>query len=1191
MNSDPACPNCGQSIVRPPSLADACPACLATSLLEAEPPPEERPPEAASAPASARFGKYVRTRRLATGGMGEVWKAWDTALGRWVALKFMKEGDPELAGRFAREARTAAQLDHPGIAAVYDVGEDQGKRFIAMEFIEGTTLEAFPRGDRRLLVRLVRDAARAVGQAHEQGIVHRDLKPSNLMVDSPREESGAAGPRVVVTDFGLAKPVVRGPRLTSLGGTGAGTPAYMAPEQARGQETDARTDVYALGATLFELLTGKVPFPGDGVVEILRRVENEPPPSPRRLDRTIDADLETIALKCLEKEPGRRYAAAGAVADDLDRWLEGEPILARPSGPAYRAWKYVRRRWRPAVALGASLVAIASALALSLHRARRLEAWGRAYQQGLEEWDKALRFIADPARRPQALERIARARAGFEEANRVFERAEACVMLGRCLQLEGRGREAEQAWERALRLDPANGPARFDLAKRLLSTYRASRALIPISEDSTLRFIAPPRESSGQDAPRIRAEELLARSPAERAGNDLLNGLLAMGDGDYLRAAGFLSTYVVRESWDAEGMRLLALCRMYLGDFERAAAVLDDSLRLGDDAFGHLLRGLVHVGAGDLGRALISLDLSLACDPASAVAHNARGNVRRMSVGPAAAIEDFSRAIAIDPRYSKAYYNLGSARFALGDMDGALKEYARSIELDPRYALVFAGRGNVLYSRRDFQSAVADYSKAIDLAPELPIAYVGRANAKQQLDDLAGALADYNRAIEIHPRHAAAYAGRGGLRVKLRDLPGALADLNRALELDPGAALVHALRAQTRADAGDLDGAIADYRRALELDPKTDPAGLATALKRRGRFRKEEGDLHGSLEDLDRAIELRAADVEALRWRGGLRAELGDLDGAVDDLARASQWDPGGSRQPLFDLSLRRGDERVGRMLFDEAIADYARAIEIDPKSATPRLRRGLARVGRGDLPGAEEDLTSAIALSPAWAHAYDCRGYTRSLRGDLQGALEDLDRALELDPGSVRARLNRAHVHVARRDWSAAIGDYSRSIEVDPDSVAAHSGRGVARRHTGALEDALADFNRAIELEPRHVNSYIGRGSVWKDKRDYGSAILDFTKAIELDPSRPGSYDWRGLTRRHLGDLDGAIADHTRALELDSTYVLAYLNRALARKQKGEPAAALSDCEKALEIAPEKWPHRAELLRELEGLRKAKKP
>ncbi|MCC6739317.1 MAG: protein kinase [Planctomycetia bacterium] len=364
MGGGRACAKCGGDLELRAG-GSFCPRCALRSAFEDDarviPPASSLPSRGAvpaevlAAPADHRIGRYVRTARLGDGGMGEVWQAWDTELERWVALKFVKGGSGEDVERLRREARTTATLSHPNIAPVFEVGEEGGRHFIAMRLIEGRTMRGWPRGDRAEVVALVRDAARAVAHANDRGIVHRDLKPDNLMV-----ERGPAGAHVWVMDFGLAR-VVSTPSGFSVTGIILGTPAYMSPEQAAGDPADARSDVYSLGATLFDLLTGRPPFEGKSSLDVLLKVRQDDPPRLRELDATLEPDLETIVAKCLEKEAGRRYSTVGEVADELDRWLRHDPIRARPASIAYRARKAIRRHRAP-VAVGAvALVLVVTA--------------------------------------------------------------------------------------------------------------------------------------------------------------------------------------------------------------------------------------------------------------------------------------------------------------------------------------------------------------------------------------------------------------------------------------------------------------------------------------------------------------------------------------------------------------------------------------------------------------------------------------------------------------------------------------------------------------------------------------------------------------------------------------------------------------------------------------------------------------
>jgi WD40 repeat protein/tRNA A-37 threonylcarbamoyl transferase component Bud32 len=304
------------------------------------------------------FGDYELVEEIARGGMGIVFKARNVRLNRTVALKMILAGHLATAAevqRFCTEAENAAQLDHPRIVPIYEVGEHQGYHFFTMKLVEGGNLAdhlgRFAR-DPKAAAELMKGVARAVHYAHQRGILHRDLKPANILIDASGQPH--------VTDFGLAK------RLAGEGGLPSssavvGTPSYMAPEQASGKKVlSTAIDVFSMGAILYELLTGRSPFRADTPFGTLLQVMQKEPTRPSALNRRVDRDLETICVKCLAKEPERRYGSAEALADDLERWLAGQPIQARRVGIAERLIKWARRRKSIAALLAVSGLAIVS---------------------------------------------------------------------------------------------------------------------------------------------------------------------------------------------------------------------------------------------------------------------------------------------------------------------------------------------------------------------------------------------------------------------------------------------------------------------------------------------------------------------------------------------------------------------------------------------------------------------------------------------------------------------------------------------------------------------------------------------------------------------------------------------------------------------------------------------------------------
>jgi tRNA A-37 threonylcarbamoyl transferase component Bud32 len=320
--------------------------------------PPSDSPAPSRGPKVAYFGDYELLEEIARGGMGVVYKARQMSLNRPVALKMILAGEwatPGARQRFRAEAEAAANLQHPNIVAIHEVGEHQGQQYFSMDFVVGKNLAELVRGNPLSAERAasyVKTIAEAVHFAHQRGTLHRDLKPQNVLID--------ADDRPRITDFGLAKRVETDSGLTRTGDV-LGTPSYMPPEQAssRPDEVGPHSDVYSLGAILYELLTGHPPFRGATALDTLCQVIQSPPASLRKLNPDVPQDLETICLKCLEKNPARRYPSARALADELGRFLKHEPIQALPVSAVRKAESWLRHHpW--------TLMAAASLIAMVL---------------------------------------------------------------------------------------------------------------------------------------------------------------------------------------------------------------------------------------------------------------------------------------------------------------------------------------------------------------------------------------------------------------------------------------------------------------------------------------------------------------------------------------------------------------------------------------------------------------------------------------------------------------------------------------------------------------------------------------------------------------------------------------------------------------------------------------------------------
>ena len=627
----------------------------------------------AAAPAEA-LARYRIERELGRGAMGIVVEARDLDLDRRVALKLLSraaELSPDARARFVREARAAARLTHPSIAAVYDANE----AFIAMQLVDGEDLAARPVRDPRVLATLVRDAALAVHYAHSQGIVHRDLKPANLMATSD------VPPRVVVTDFGLAKEIELATEL-SRSGSIVGTPAYMAPEQARGTggAVDARTDVHGLGATLYDQLAGRPPFTGESVIEVLRRVAEDEPPPLASLAPGVDRDLATIAHKCLAKAPGERYASALALAGDLDRWLSGEVILARPPSLAYRARRFLARRQGPVVAALAAAVLALLVVAPFWLQARERRASAERALVLAETVDRAL----DHARALRAGSRPAEAALVLDEATRAAQEfaertdvGRASLFLGRLHAAQGRMEEAARAFDRALELDPGLDEARFErgLARGVLVRQRTR-----------------PGEAPGAEIERLRAAAI-----------DDLSGGEVGGEGN----AGSFSS--LEAAW---GLGLAAWLR---GDLEHAERRCQDVIELDPTHVeARLVLARIATEAGDTGRAMFLA--AEAIDVMGGMGQVYRG---RLQVGSAAIEATWTRLperreVLLDLR--KAASATPTVTFASGALAlEGLEAGARALAAgDPATAL------------RELQAADGHLTRALEAADADPVILAAR---------------------------------------------------------------------------------------------------------------------------------------------------------------------------------------------------------------------------------------------------------------------------------------------------------------------------------------------------------------------------------------------------------------------------------------------------------------------------------
>jgi serine/threonine-protein kinase len=654
---------------------------------------------------------------LGRGGMGVVYKARQLSLNRTVALKMLLSGAYAGAherARFRREAEAVASLRHANIVQVYDVSEHEGRPYFTMEFVEGGNLSQKLAGTpqpARDAAALAATLAEAAQVAHRGGIVHRDLKPSNILL--------AADGTPKIADFGLARHLGGGEGITQTG-TAMGTPSYMAPEQARGKAgtPGPAVDVYALGAILYELLTGRPPFRAETGAETLLQVIHQEPASPAQLNAKVPRDLETICLKCLEKEPERRYATAAALAEDLHRLQRGEPIAARRAGSLERAGKWLRRHPTQSAVLAASLLIavmlVGGSLWLVVQQTRQRDA---------TEVDlKELAALQEGARWTEARIALARAMARLGDSGPGDLRAR-LVQAQRDLDLvikldeirlkrATRGElifyktQADQAYQEAFQ--KANLGSVHDDAASVAAAVRASAvhaALVAALDDWAM---------SVTDKKRL--DWLL--QVARQAGPD---------------PQGWRQRILDPAAWDNPAALADLAQTVPQGQAVSLLLALGERLRDGGGDVTLFLKRVQKEHPADfwanliLGNAILQwapqeaggyYRASLASRPGAAVGYCAVGDALRLQNALLEAIDYYKKALELDPKYSRAYSNLGLAVQAQGRLDDAIDCYRKAVDLDPDYGWAHHNLANALLDKGRLDEAYDHYQQVIRVDPK-----------------------------------------------------------------------------------------------------------------------------------------------------------------------------------------------------------------------------------------------------------------------------------------------------------------------------------------------------------------------------------------------------------------------------------------------------------------------------------------
>ncbi|ATB43721.1 hypothetical protein CYFUS_009201 [Cystobacter fuscus] len=1116
-----------------------------------EAPPTQRPGSASGEPSSSEpvfplpnWDRYQAVRFLGQGGMGQVFLAYDPRLRRNVALKFVRDDAPDLAQRFLSEARAQARVHHERVCEMYEVGEIQGRAFIAMQYVNGHHLGQLAREltlEQKLLV--MRDVAEGVHAAHRAGLIHRDLKPSNILVE--RSEDGGLKPYVM--DFGLARDWHAEHTAT---GDVLGTPHYMAPEQARGEvgKLDRRVDVYSLGATLYQVLTGVPPFTAGNALELLSRIQTEEPRPPRRLEPDIPLDVEAIVLKCLEKERSARYDSARALAEDLERFLSGEPVHARRAGPGYRLGKKLRKH-RLVVGLGSlALTGVLLALgqaALTRHEVALRERLAQRFTERVERIEAQARYSAlsplhdtRPDRHAlregmKALEEDIRMGGAAAEAPGHYAVGRTLLALG---DPEGALARLESAWKGGYH----ESRVAYALALALSQLYQEQLQEVEWMKDTTQREA---RRRELEQRYRDPALAYLKQSQGSEAPSPhYVAALLAFHEGRHEQALKELETMGTTHPWFHEAhllrgniLEARAVQRRNQGDragartdLEAALGAYTTAAAIGESdpavhrslAWSHLGSLLLELyGPGELQphyeRGMEALSHALTADP-----EDIKSQVQRARFLFRMAEFRMQKGGEVMPLLEEG---LATARTALSLAHGDIRAQTTLGHLLRLWARYRQEHGED--PREQLRQAVEAFepvaSKGRDYTFQLELGQVFKVWADYEEQSGGESLGHRDRAIQAFLAATTLDAKRPEGWVNL-----GMAYFKRA----------------THARAVDADVDLERAREALERARSIDAGnpvpyhyGAQVHEWRARRMYNRDGDTEPD-QELERAIAL---------YRQGLaiNARLVQMHNALGGalLLRAERtWEKGGNAFPLLDEA-QAAFEQARLMAPQQGFADNNMG-EVYAQRALYLRRRG-------------EDPSASV-----------------------KAALEHYAHALERIPKQAQFRANMAKVHHTQAVWALEQGK-------DPSP---------------SLDRASEALNQALELNPRMGYALRYQGEVqavrarWLARKeqargtDFEQAARFFQQAIEVNPEWQESsllatgllsQEWATWLARTGGDpipvlreglrrLDQVLAAHPHQAQAHA--VRAHLMLTLAKRLDSpqEREARGSEARKELDLA-----------------------
>jgi eukaryotic-like serine/threonine-protein kinase len=1225
-------------------------------------------PRSAEMPAQngATLGRYQLQGEIARGGMGAILKGRDADLGRDLAIKVLLEShqrNPEVVSRFIEEAQIGGQLQHPGIAPVYELGtfpEPDRRPYFAMKLIKGQTLAALLAerkdrvgrgspdpalpateglhsvpGDLHHFVAIFEQVCQTMAYAHARGVIHRDLKPSNVMVGSFGE--------VQVMDWGLAKVLPQGgiadeagaqparetvvmtvrsgsagSGVESQAGSVLGTPAYMAPEQARGdlERVDERADVFGLGAILCEILTGRPPFVGSTREEIRGQAARaDLTDAHRRLDACVaNAELIGLARDSLAADRDRRPRNAGELARRLTAFLAGVQArlrtteLARVEAQARAEEETKRRavadelvleararaegerkRRRLAVALAGSVLITAGVVGsgwayLARQRLERTALFNQAlgeadalYASAKSVGDDTVRWLtARDATR--ALERLLpdapdvstrrRAAGLVRDATQALASAENDQKLqSRLLDIRGAkaddpdGSVTNAEYAEAFReagIDVASltpAEAGAIIADRP-SAVRVSLATA-IDEWATVR-----RGIQGDQAGALRLTEIARLADPDRWRNRLRELLQTSASPDRRKRLKDLAGERSREELPAVSLQLLGATLLDTGDSAEAATVLREGQRLHpNDVWLNftLAQCLERLGRGEEAIRYYVAARSLRPETGHDLAHalEAKGEIDE-------AIRVFKDQASLRPTENKHFTCLGKileshgrTKEAKAVLDAAIVLSHKAIRISPGVPGTHNNLGVALSVQGKLDEAIAEYRTALRLKPNSANFHNNLGEALRKQGKLMEAVDEHREALRIKPDDKLAHHGLGEVLQQQGKFVEAIAEYRESLRLKPDDHRAHEDLGEFLQQQGKLAEAIAEYRESLRLDPNCPAA---------------HGKLGRALQGQEKLDDAVAEFREVLRLKTDAHVDLGSallrqgrLIEAIAELREAVRLKPD-DHIAHNNLGIALKDQ--GK--FVEAIAELGEAVRLKPDYALAHNNLGIALRNHGKLDEALAEFRTALRLNPEFVESHSQLGGTLIMKGEVEEAIASCRQAIRLDPNYPAAHTNLGMAFSAEGKQLAAIAEHREALRLKPEDAELRYNLGTTLQVQGDLDEAIAQYRESLRIRRDDYKTHGNLGAALILQGRPAEAIHELREALRLKPDYALTHNNLGRALQDQGELHEAIAEFRSAIRLEPDFAEAHYLLGNTLMRQGELEKASTAFREALRHKPE---------------------